>query len=77
MLSQVVSLCTGRLKKYGNYDFFQNIQVLSPTKKGILGTKELNKILQEQLNPNTKNSPEKASMGAVYRAGDRIMQITS
>lgn len=33
MLAQIVSLCTGRLEKYGNYDFFQNIQVLSPTKK--------------------------------------------
>lgn len=75
MLAQVVSLCTGRLEKYGNYDFFQNIQVLSPTKKGLLGTKELNKILQEQLNPNIMNLPEKASMGAIFRKGDRVMQI--
>ena len=75
MLSQVVSLCTGRLKKFGNYDFFQNIQVLSPTKKGKLGTKELNKILQEKLNPNINNLPERTSMGAVFRAGDRVMQI--
>ena len=75
MLGQVVSLCTGRLEKYGDYDFFQNIQVLSPTKKGMLGTKELNKILQEQLNPNIHNLPEKASMGAIFRRGDRIMQI--
>ena len=75
MLAQVVSLCTGRLEKYGNYDFFQNIQVLSPTKKGMLGTKELNKILQAKLNPNPDNSPEKSSMGAVFRAGDRVMQI--
>lgn len=75
MLAQVVSLCTGRLKKYGNYDFFQNIQVLSPTKKGILGTKEINKILQEKLNPNANNLPEKPSMGAIFRKGDRVMQI--
>ena len=75
MLAQVVSLCTGRLEKYGNYDFFQNIQVLSPTKKGMLGTKELNKILQAKLNPNLDNSPEKSSMGAIFRAGDRVMQI--
>ncbi len=75
MLAEVISLCTGRLQNYGDYDFFQNIQVLSPTKKGILGTKELNKALQQQLNPNIENSPEKASMGAVYRAGDRVMQI--
>lgn len=75
ILAQIVSLCTGRLEKYGNYDFFQNIQVLSPTKKGMLGTKELNKILQEQLNPNLNNQPEKSSMGAIFREGDRVMQI--
>lgn len=75
MLQQVISLCTGRLKNYGNYDFFQNIQVLSPTKKGLLGTKELNKALQENLNPNNDNREEKASMGAIYRAGDRVMQV--
>lgn len=75
MLAEVISLCTGRLQNYGDYDFFQNIQVLSPTKKGMLGTKELNKALQQQLNPNIDNLPEKASMGAIYRAGDRVMQI--
>ena len=75
MLDEVISLCTGRLQNYGDYDFFQSIQVLSPTKKGMLGTKELNKALQEQLNPNIDNLPERASMGAVFRAGDRVMQI--
>lgn len=75
MIQQVISLCTGRLKNYGDYDFFKNIQVLSPTKKGLLGTKELNKALQEKLNPNYDNREEKASMGAIYRAGDRVMQI--
>lgn len=75
MRSEVISLCTGRLQNYGNYDFFQSIQVLSPTKKGMLGTKELNKILQEQLNPNLDFSPEKSSMGAVFRSGDRVMQM--
>ena len=75
ILEQVLSLCTGRLKKYGDYDFFQNIQVLTPTKKGMLGTRELNKALQERLNPNVYELPEKANMGAIYRAGDRIMQV--
>ena len=74
-LEQVLSLCTGRLKNYGNYDFFQSIQVLTPTKKGMLGTRELNKALQERLNPNIYNLPEKANMGAIYRVGDRIMQV--
>ncbi len=43
ILNQLVSLTTGRLQKFGNYDFFQNMQILTPTKKGLLGTKELNK----------------------------------
>ena len=59
MLEQVISLCNGRLKKFGNYDFFENIQVLTPTKKGILGTKELNKSLQAILNPEEKGKKEK------------------
>ena len=75
MLQEVISLCTGRLKNYGDYDFFENIQVLTPTKKGLLGTKELNKELQKVLNPNVDGVPEKASGGAIYRVGDRIMQI--
>ena len=75
VLEQVISLCTGRLQKYGNYDFFSSIQVLSPTKKGMLGTKELNKALQQALNPNTQHLPEKASNGAIFRQGDRVMQI--
>ena len=75
MLEQVISLCTGRLKKYGDYDFFQNIQVLTPTKKGLLGTKELNKALQQALNPNNGSKKEKVSNGATFRVGDRVMQI--
>ena len=74
ILSQVISLCNGRLKEYGNYDFFQNIQVITPTKKGLLGTKELNKALQEILNPAQEDKNEKANLGSTYRVGDRIMQ---
>ena len=75
MLKEVISLTTGRLEKFGNYDFFKNIQVLTPTKKGVLGTKELNKALQSVLNPNIEELPEKVSGGVTYRIGDRIMQI--
>ena len=67
IVQELISLCTGRLKKYGDYDFFKNIQVLTPTKKGMLGTKELNKELKQNLNPNIENSPEKSNSGATYR----------
>ena len=75
ILEQVLSLCNGRLKKFGDYDFFESIQVLTPTKKGLLGTKELNKALQNELNPHREGEAEKSSMGAIFRVGDRVMQI--
>ncbi len=73
ILQDVISLCTGRLKKYGNYDFFKNIQVLTPTKKGMLGTKELNKQLQNVLNP--ADNLQKQYGERYFRVGDRVMQI--
>lgn len=75
MLQEVISLSTGRLEKFGNYDFFKNIQVLTPTKKGPLGTRELNRALQAVLNPNLEGLPEKTSGGVTYRVGDRVMQV--
>ena len=75
VLEQVLSLCNGRLKKFGDYDFFESIQVLTPTKKGVLGTKEMNKALQQELNPARQGEDEKTSMGAIFRIGDRVMQI--
>ena len=75
MLSQVISLCNGRLQKYGDYDFFKNIQVITPTKKGILGTKELNKTLQKYLNPSNESLLEKQFGEITYRENDRVMQI--
>ena len=75
VLEQVISLCTGRLKKFGNYDFFENIQILTPTKKGIIGTKELNKSLQNVLNPESDDKKERVTQSTIYRVGDRIMQV--
>ena len=75
VLENIISLCTGRLKKYGNYTFAQNIQVISPTKKGELGTKELNKSLQQAINPASEEKKERKYIDSVFREGDRIMQI--
>ena len=53
----------------------EDIQVLSPTRKGELGTVSLNKRLQQVLNPSRKDKKEKAFGDAVFREGDRVMQI--
>lgn len=75
MLYQVLSLSKERLKNYGDYEFFKNIQVLTPTKKGMMGTKELNKSLQEALNPKIDELEEKHYGEIIFREGDRVMQI--
>ena len=75
IIENVLTLCNGRLKNYGDYEFFKNIQVITPTKKGNLGTKELNKELQKILNPPQKGKKEKAVGQVIYRVGDKVMQI--
>ena len=75
ILYNIISLCKDRLKNYGDYDFFKNIQVITPTKKGMLGTKELNKILQQNLNPENDYLAQKQVGDIIYRENDRVMQI--
>ena len=74
IVENIISLCNGRLKKSYNYDFIDNIQVISPTKKGELGTKELNKSLQKVINPPSEGKIERKFLDFVFREGDRIMQ---
>lgn len=75
IIEQIVSLSTTRLEKYGEYDFFKDIQILTPTKKGTLGTKELNKVLQDKINPADEYKKEKKYGETLFREGDRIMQV--
>lgn len=59
--------------------FFQvdpmNIQVLTPMRKYELGVENLNKRLQEILNPSSRSIPEKEKNDIVFRKGDKVMQI--
>lgn len=70
----ICELCHDRLKdKYG-FDSF-DIQVLSPTKKGITGTVRLNDALQKLLNPASPSKKEKKYGDIIFREGDKVMQI--
>ena len=51
------------------------IQVLTPTRKGMIGTWELNQVLQQQLNPPHPAKKEKKIGNFSFREGDRVMQI--
>ena len=75
ILSNILSLSKDRLKNYGDYEFFKNIQVITPSKKGLIGTRELNRYLQQELNPSAEGKKERTFGNVVFRQGDRIMQI--
>ena len=70
----ITELCATRLPQNMNIPS-EEIQVLSPTRKGELGTVNLNKHLQEALNPAAKEKKEKLFGSAIFREGDRVMQI--
>jgi len=70
----ICSLCSTRLPKNMNIPSEQ-IQVLSPTKKGIAGTVNLNRLLQICLNPPAPTKKERQFGEFVFREGDRVMQI--
>ena len=67
-------LCTTRLPKNMGIPPEQ-IQVLSPTRKGGVGTVALNKLLQSALNPPSPDKQEHAYGDYTFREGDRVMQI--
>lgn len=70
----MVDLVKTRLPKAYGYSPTDDIQVISPSRKGIMGVVELNKILQEQLNPEHPAKKEVRSPIYTFREGDKIMQ---
>ena len=52
-----------------------DIQVLTPTRKGLLGVERLNSILQMYLNPESPKKKEKEYGGIIFREGDKVMQV--
>ncbi|MBE6979359.1 MAG: ATP-dependent RecD-like DNA helicase [Ruminococcaceae bacterium] len=72
--STIRDLCTTRLPQNMGIPSDQ-IQVLTPTRKGGVGTWSLNTLLQEALNPSAPNKKERQSGEFTFREGDRVMQI--
>ena len=74
LLQTVRDLCTTRLPR--NMGILpEQIQVLSPTRKGAVGTGNLNLMLQAALNPPTPEKKERQFGDFSFREGDRVMQI--
>lgn len=75
ILNEIKTLCQDRLKKHYSIDPINDIQILTPMKNNMLGTKNINQILQATLNPKSKFKNEVESHNRVFRVGDKVMQI--
>ena len=73
LVQTVVELCRDRLPRNMSIPAEQ-IQVLSPTRKGACGTVSLNRALQAALNPPSPQKRQKQWGDVTFRVGDRVMQ---
>lgn len=74
IIGVVITLIQKKLPKYVDASPF-DIQVMTPTRKGLLGVERLNVILQRYLNPPDPKKEEKEANGRIFRTGDKVMQI--
>ena len=74
IISVLLTLIQKKLPKYVDASAY-DIQVLTPTRKGLLGVERLNQILQMYLNPEDSSKREKEYGTTIFREGDKVMQI--
>lgn len=73
-LDTIVNLVTNRLPKHYNVNPLEDIQVLTPTRRGICGVDSINQRLQAKLNPPMFNKSEIKIGEYIFRENDKIMQ---
>ncbi len=72
---EVTELAYTRLPKFLGKSSPYSIQVLTPTKRGPLGTENLNTVLQKTFNPPSEKKPEIKRKNTILRKGDKVMQM--
>ncbi len=76
MLTTIKDLCTRRLPSYfEGCDPLRDVQILTPVRKGVLGCINMNRELQQILNPPAASRAEKKFGDRIFRVGDKVMQI--
>ena len=74
IISVIITLIQKKLPRYVEASP-NEIQVMTPTRKGLLGVDRLNQILQRYLNPADTGKTETEINGRLFRTGDKVMQI--
>lgn len=75
VVTAIRELIVKRLPGFTGRDSMQDMQVLTPMRKGLLGVQHLNSVLQQALNPPQEGRKEKEFRQMVFREGDKVMQI--
>jgi exodeoxyribonuclease V alpha subunit len=68
----MVTLCTRHIAERLGYDPLYEVQILTPMHKGVAGAVNLNRILQQRLNPN---SVAATVLGRPYKLNDKVMHL--
>ena len=74
VLKIMLTLVRDKLPKYVGAPV-NELQIMTPTRKGVLGVENLNRFLQGVMNPPTAGKAEKELNGTLFRTGDKVMQI--
>lgn len=74
IIGGIIALIQRKLPKYVQAHP-NEIQVMTPTRKGLLGVERMNVILQKYLNPADEKKTEREINGRLFREGDKVMQI--
>ncbi|MGI6161217.1 MAG: ATP-dependent RecD-like DNA helicase [Christensenellales bacterium] len=75
ILSAILDLFSGNDPRTVGFDPLRDMQAVSPMKKNELGVNNLNRLLQQRLNPKSRLKKEKAFGELLIREGDKVMQI--
>ena len=76
IVDEILDLIKNRLPFFKDgFDPIKDMQILSPTRKGEIGIYNLNKRIQEILNPPSKDKAERDLKDFIFREGDKVMQI--
>ena len=75
IMNTIIGLVETRLPKFYKVDPLEDIQILSPMRKGDIGVTNMNIILQRYLNPPSERKVEVTLNKRIFRIGDKVMQI--
>src|SRR5207237_10246231 len=75
IIDRIVQMVRDRIPAKFGFDPLRDVQVLTPQVKTELGVVNLNRVLQEALNPARPGVPETKRLDTAFRVGDKVMQV--